>query len=76
MGVHEQVTHTSQEILAPEIKTLQMDIRRPNGEMDSLKGELISEFLRLDTRPDSLERKLNLAIEICERRPALEAKVH
>ena len=75
MGVYEQIKQAFQDIVAPEIKTLQVEIRRLDGKIDSLKGEIISEIRRLDTRLDSLERELKLAIEIRERLAALEAKV-
>lgn len=75
MGVFEQIKQAFQDIVAPEIKTLQVEIRRLVGKIDSLKAEIISEMRRLDTRLDSLERELKLAIEIRERLAALEAKV-
>lgn len=86
MGVHEKIKQAFQDVIAPEIKTLQLEIRRLDekigitsqrldGKIDSLKGEVLSEIRRLDTRLDSLERELKLAIEIRERLAALEAKV-
>ena len=75
MGEYEQIKQAFQDIVAPEIKTLQVEIRRLDGKIDSLKSEIVSEIRRLDTRLDSLERELKRAIEIRERLAALEAKV-
>lgn len=108
MGVYEQIKQAFQDVIAPEIKTLQLEIRRLDekvdaglhrldeklesgfarldekigitsqrldGKIDSLKAEMLSEIRRLDTRLDSLEHELKLAIEIRERLAALEAKV-
>ncbi len=75
MGVYEQIKQAFQDIVAPEIKTLQVEIRRLDGKIDSMKAEMLSELRRLDTRLDSLERELKLAIDIRERLAALEAKV-
>jgi hypothetical protein len=57
MGVSEQIKPAFQDIAAPEIMTLRVEIRRP------------------DTRLDSREGALELAIEVRERLAALEAKV-
>lgn len=75
MGVYEQIKQAFQDIVAPEIKTLQVEIRPLDGKIDSMKAEMLSELRRLDTRLDSLERELKLAIDIRERLAALEAKV-
>ena len=75
MGVYEQIKQAFQDIVAPEIKTLQVEIRRLDGKIDYMKAEMLSEIRRLDTRLDSLERELKLAIDIRERLAALEAKV-
>jgi prefoldin subunit 5 len=75
MGGFEQINQACQDIAAPEIKTLQAEIRHLNGRMDSLSAEIVSEIRRLDTRLDSLEPELKLAIDIRERLAALEAKV-
>ena len=75
MGVYEQIKQAFQDIVAPEIKTLQVEIRRLDGKIDSMKAEMLSEIRRLDTRLDSLERELKLAIDIRERLAALEAKI-
>src|SRR5262245_11432977 len=40
----------------------------------SLKGELLAEIRRLDTRMDGMDRELRTAIEIRERLAALEAR--
>ena len=75
MGVYEQIKQAFQDIIAPEIKTLQLEIRRLDekvgitsqrldGKIDSSKAEILSEIRRLDTRLDSLERELKLGISI------------
>jgi cell division septum initiation protein DivIVA len=62
MGVYEQIKQAFQDIVAPEIKTLQIEIRRLDGKIDSMKAEITFEIRRLDTRLDSLERELKLGI--------------
>src|SRR5262245_41338 len=42
--------------------------------IDFLKGELIAEIRRVDTRIDGLDRELRTAIDIRERLAALEAR--
>jgi prefoldin subunit 5 len=44
------------------------------AKIDSLRGELLSEIRRLDTRIDSVDRELRTAIDIRERLAALEAR--
>lgn len=86
MSVYEQVKSAFQDIIAPEIRALQVEIKRLDAKidqldekfstkLDSLEGKLISEIRRLDTRIDSLERELKVAIDIGERLDALEAKL-
>ena len=43
-------------------------------EMLSMKGELLAEIRRLDTRIDGVDRELRTAIDIRERLAALEAR--
>jgi hypothetical protein len=62
MGVYEQIKQAFQDIIAPKIRTLQVEIRRLDGKIDSLKAEIVSEIRRLDTPLDSLERELELGI--------------
>lgn len=86
LSVYEQVKRALQDIVVPEIKALQVEIkrlnekmdsgfRRLNEKMDSVRAELLSEIKRLDSRIDGLDRELKLAIEIRERISAIEAKL-
>jgi hypothetical protein len=75
MGVSEQIKEAFQDIVTPEIIMLQAEICRLDGKTDTLYAEIVFEIRPLDTRLDSLERKLKLGIENRERLAALEAKV-
>ncbi len=79
MGVYEDVKQALQDVVAPEIRSLQAEIKRPEetirGETkrldqktDSLKAEILTEIRRLD-------EKIDIAIQIRERLASLEAKV-
>lgn len=52
--------------------TIRIDALRT--EMMSVKGELVSEIRRVDTRLDAMEREIRLAIDIRERLAVLEAR--
>ncbi|MBS3921029.1 MAG: hypothetical protein KG012_19315 [Deltaproteobacteria bacterium] len=79
MGVYEDVKQALQDVVAPEIRSLQAEIKRLEetirGEIkrldqktDSLKAEILTEIRRLD-------EKIDIAIQIRERLASLEAKV-
>ncbi len=79
MGVYEDVKQALQDVVAPEIRSLQAEIKRLEetirGETkrldqktDSLKAEILTEIRRLD-------EKIDIAIQIRERLASLEAKV-
>lgn len=79
MGVYEDVKQALQDVVAPEIRSLQAEIKRPEetirGETkrldqktDSLKAEILTEIRRLD-------ETIDIAIQIRERLASLEAKV-
>ena|SRR3990167_6642761 len=50
MNVYEQVKQALQDVVAPELKSLQVEIRRLDGRIDSLKTELVSEIKRVDDK--------------------------
>ncbi len=86
MGVYEQVKQALQDIVAPELKSIQAEIRRLDSRIDSfkselgnridsLKSEITTEIKRLDEKIDSLDNKIDTAIQIRERLAALEAKL-
>jgi len=52
--------------------SIKIDARRT--ETVSLKGELIAEIRRLDTRIDGIDRELRTAMDVRERLAALEAR--
>ncbi|MEW6418235.1 MAG: hypothetical protein AB1480_08950 [Nitrospirota bacterium] len=79
MGVYEEVKQALQDIVAPELRALQVEIKRLDEKIDSgmqrldekidsLKSEVTSEIRRLD-------EKIDIAIQIRERLAFLEAKV-
>lgn len=86
MGVYEEVKQASQDIVAPELRALQGEIRRLDEKIDSKHNEVVSEIKRLDEKIDSLksevtseirrlDEKIDIAIQIRERLAFLEAKV-
>jgi peptidoglycan hydrolase CwlO-like protein len=56
MGVYEEVKQALQDIVAPELKALQVEIRRLDEKIDSLDG-------KLSTRMDSLDKSLNARMD-------------
>jgi uncharacterized protein involved in exopolysaccharide biosynthesis len=69
-----------------EIQSLKVEIRRLDEKIDSLRNEMtaeikglraemMSEFRRVDSQIQSLEKELHLAIDIRERLAALESKM-
>jgi len=79
MGVYEEVKQALQDIVAPELRALQVEIKRLDEKIDSgmqrldekvdsKHSELVSEIRRLD-------EKIDIAIQIRERLAFLEAKV-
>ena len=88
VGVYDQVKRAFQDMIAPELHALRGEIRVLDQKIDglraetaSMKGELLAEIRRLDTRIDGvdvridgLDRDLRTAIDIRERLAALEAR--
>lgn len=79
MGVYEEVKQALQDIVAPELRALHVEIKRLDEKIDSgmqrldekidsLKSEITSEIRRLD-------EKIDIAIQIRERLASLEARV-
>ena len=56
MSVYEEVKQALQDIVAPELKALQVEIRRLDEKTDSLDG-------KLSTRMDSLDKSLNARMD-------------
>ncbi len=56
MSVYEEVKQALQDIVAPELKALQVEIRRLDEKIDSLDG-------KLSTRMDSLDKSLNARMD-------------
>ena len=86
MSVYEQVKQALQDVVAPELKSIQVEIRRLDSRVDSLRAEMTSEISslktvltteikRLDSKIDSLYDKIDTAIQIRERLASLEAKL-
>ncbi|NUO10291.1 MAG: hypothetical protein HUU08_16805 [Candidatus Brocadia sp.] len=63
MGVYEEVKQALQDIVAPELKTLQVEIRRLDEKIDSLDGRLNARMDSLDYKIESLDEKLNTRID-------------
>lgn len=79
MSVYEQVKQALEDVVAPELKALQVEIKRLDekvdnrfslldDKIDSLRREVASEIKRLDD-------KIDTAIQIRERLASLEAKL-
>lgn len=86
MNVYEQVKQALQDVVAPELKALQVEIKRLDekvdnrfslldDKIDSLRREIASEIKRLDGKIDNLDDKIDTAIQIRERLASLEAKL-
>lgn len=85
-SIYENVKKAIQDIVAPELKTIQGQIETLRAEAKGRAAELRAEIRRLDEKIDGnskrLEEKIegikeqfNLAIDIHERLAALEAKI-
>jgi len=68
MGVYEEVKQALQDIVAPELRALQVEIKRLDEKIDSFRNEVTAEIKRLD-------EKVDIAIQIRERLASLEARV-
>jgi predicted nuclease with TOPRIM domain len=75
MSVYEQVKQALQDVVAPELKSLQVEIKSLRSEIASEIRRLETEIKRLDEKIDSLDDKLNTSIQIRERLASLEAKL-
>jgi len=63
MNVYEQVKQALQDVVAPELKSLQVEIRRLDGRIDSLKTELVSEIKRVDDKIVGMRNTLENRID-------------
>jgi len=81
-----KVKKALQDIVTPEIKALQVEIKRLDDKIDlfhetfdykidSSCNQVISEIKRVDERIDSLDTRPEVAIEVRERLFCLEAQV-
>lgn len=68
MGIYEGVKQALQDVVAPELRALQVEIKRCDGKIVFLKSEVTSEIRRLD-------EKIDIAIQIRGRLASLEAIV-
>ena len=86
MNIYEQVKQALQDIVAPGLKAIEIEIKRLDDKIetrftssdvkvDSLRREITSEIKRLDDKIDSLDDKIDIAIQIRERLAVLEAKL-
>ena len=86
MGVYENVKRALQDIVAPEIKALRVEIKRLDEKIESLsrgigdkinslRNELLAEIRRVDGRIDSFDSHLQVAMDIRERLAKVEAKL-
>ena len=67
MSVYEEVKQALQDIVAPELKALQVEIRRLDEKIDSLDGKLSARMDSLDYKIDSLDKGLNGRIDSLDR---------
>lgn len=82
VSVYEQVKRALQDIVAPEMKALQVEIKRLDEKIDNLRKEiesvrkeLMAEIRRLDERIDGLTREIEVAIDIRERLATIEGRL-
>ena len=86
MRAYENVKKALQDIVAPEIKALRVEIKRLDEKIESLsrgigdkinslRNELLAEIRRVDGRIDSLDSHLQVAMDIRERLAKVEAKL-
>lgn len=80
MGVYEEVKQALQDIVAPELRSLQAEIKRLDEKIDSQKSELLSEIKRLDGKVDSLKSEVTTEIrrldeKICAEMRHLDEKI-
>jgi len=68
MGVYEEVKQALQDIVAPELRALQVEIKRLDEKIDPFRNEVTTEIKRLD-------EKIDIAIQIRERLASLEGRV-
>ena len=66
MSVYEQVKQALQDIVAPELKAIQVEIKRLDSRIDSLKSEMTAEIgsLRKEMTSETNSLKMVLAAEI------------
>lgn len=86
MGIYDQIKKAFQDVVAPEIRALQGEVKRLDEKIDAMHREVVvrfealdmkitSEIRRLDARLDGLERELKIAVEVRERLAVLETKL-
>ena len=79
-GDHDRARRSQREIdyglagLEQKIDNLAVRLDSLRTETVSMKGELLAEIRRLDTRTDGVDRELQTAIDVRERLAALEAR--
>ncbi|MBL7075046.1 hypothetical protein ISS37_07400 [candidate division KSB1 bacterium] len=82
MAIYEDVKKALQELIVPEIRTLQVEMKRLDENLrvemkrldekiDSFRHEFASEIKRVDHSISSLEERLGMVLEIRERLAAL-----
>ena len=68
MNVYEQVKKALEDIVAPELRSLQVEIKRLDDKIDTKIESLKTEIKRMD-------EKIDIAIQIRECLAAIEAKL-
>jgi len=63
MSVYEEVKQALQDIVAPELKALQVEIRRLDEKIDSLDGKLSTRMDSLDYKIGALDEKLTTRMD-------------
>ncbi len=73
VGLDQKIVGLDQKIDGVDVR-LNIKIDALRAETVSMKGELLAEIRRVDTRIDGLDRELRTAIDIRERLATLEAR--
>lgn len=59
MNIYEQVKQALQDVVAPELKAVQVEIRRLDDRINSQKAEIVAEIRRLDEKVDNVDDRIN-----------------
>ncbi|MGB9861834.1 MAG: hypothetical protein ACPLRP_05880, partial [Candidatus Bipolaricaulaceae bacterium] len=62
MAVYEQVKQALQDILAPELQALKVEIHRLDEKIEALRSEMNAKFEALDTKIEGLRHEVRTVL--------------